>query len=255
MKDIEFEVKSLKFLTKTVFELILISKEKLPAMRPGQFLNLKVNDSSLVLRRPFCLYKFDDFSVTLIIAIVGKGTEKLSLMQKGEKVKAVIPLGNGFTLTNKHKKVALIGGGVGCAPLLAVPAFNQNIEFRSYLGFTNKDNVMFEDDFKSVCETVVSTDDGSYGYKGYVTQAFLNDLSNFQPDVILTCGSENMIKAVAKISIEKKIPAYMSGESKMACGVGACLVCACKVKDKDGAIHHMRACADGPVFALEDIIL
>ncbi len=255
MKDIIFEVEHIKFLTSTVFELKLKSDEKLPEMRPGQFLHLKVNDSSVLLRRPFCLYKFDEKSVTLIIAIVGKGTTILSQMKKGEKVFAIVPVGNGFTLGAEHKKIALIGGGVGCAPLLAVPKFYKDKEFRAFLGFASKSSVMFEDDFKKACKTFVSTDDGSYGFKGYVTESFILELNNFKPDVILTCGSENMLKAVAKRSVEYKIPAYMSGETRMACGVGACLVCACAVKGEDGIYHNKRACVDGPVFKLEDVML
>ena len=102
---------------------------------------------------------------------------------------------------------------------------------------------------------VLSTDDGSAGEKGYVTESFKRHLSEFMPDIILTCGPEIMVKAVAKLSKEFSIPAYMSGENRMACGVGACLVCTCAVKQKDGSVRNMRSCVDGPVFNLEDLVL
>lgn len=255
MKDIEFTVREIEEIAPSIFSLTLSSAEKLPPMRCGQFLHMEVKDDALPLRRPFCLYKFDEYSVTLIIATVGKGTKKICAMQTGERVRAIIPIGNGFTPKAEHKKIALIGGGVGCAPLFAVKKCYPDKEYKAFLGYASKDRIILLDDFKKEYDVVLSTDDGSAGEKGYVTDAFKRHLSEFMPDVILTCGTENMIKAVAKVSKELSIPAYMSGENRMACGVGACLVCTCAVKQKDGGVRNMRACVDGPVFNLEDLEL
>ena len=255
MRDITFSVQSISFLTKDVFELKLFSKEVLPAMHAGQFVHIKVNDPSVGLRRPFCLYKFDANSVTLMIAVVGKGTEALARLKKGDKVLGIVPLGNGFKLSGQHQTVALIGGGIGCAPLLAVPSCYPGRTFNSYLGFCNKDQVMLQQEFEKVSHATVSTDDGSHGFKGYTSDAFLADYrAGFKPDVILTCGPLPMIKAVAKISLETGIPAYMSGETRMGCGVGACLVCTCAVRE-NGVMKNKRACVDGPVFLVEDLAL
>lgn len=255
MKDVEFTLKNIKEIAPDIFELVLVSGEKLPPMRCGQFLHMEVKDDSLPLRRPFCLYKFDDKSVTLIVAKVGKGTNRICSMKTGEKVRAIVPIGNGFTPKAEHKKIALIGGGVGCAPLYSVKSCYPEKEYMAFLGYANKQSIVMYDDFKKEYRTVLSTDDGSAGEKGYVTDAFLRHIDEFKPDIILTCGSENMLKAVARVSKQLSISAYMSGENRMACGVGACLVCACAVKQKDGSVKNMRACVDGPVFSLEDIEL
>lgn len=256
MQDILFTVDSLVMLNKTTFSLKLVSSEKLPTIKAGQFIHIKLNDSSLILRRPFCVYKSDDYSVTVIVAIVGKGTKVLASAKKGDKLMAVAPIGNGWTLESTHKKVALIGGGVGVAPLLKMVSQHKDVEFKAFLGYSTKDNMILVDDFSRECTTFVSTDDGSYGYKGYVGELFTAEhRNNYKPDIILTCGSENMMRSIANISAVLKIPAYMSGENRMACGVGACLVCACAVRQADGSIANKRACVDGPVFKLEDIIL
>ena len=253
MKDIEFSVKSIGEIAPNIYSITLVSTEKLPPMRCGQFLHLEVKDDALPLRRPFCLYKFDEQSVTLIVAVVGKGTKKICAMKVGERVKAILPIGNGFTPKEEHKKIALIGGGVGCAPLYALKQCYPDKEYMAFLGYSSKKNIILYDDFKKEYKTVLSTDDGSAGEKGYVTDAFKRHISEFMPDVILTCGSENMLKAVAKVSKELSIPAYMSGENRMACGVGACLVCTCAVRQPDGSVKNMRSCVDGPVFDMKDL--
>ncbi len=254
MKDIEFTVESNIFLTESVLELKLVASEQLPEIRCGQFLHLKVGGEFL-LRRPFCIYKFDSHSVTLIVAVVGGGTRRIAEFKAGDKVKAVLPIGNGFTLGNEHRKILLLGGGVGCAPLVTVPLTYPDREYISYIGFANSEAVMFEKDFGAFGKTVLCTDDGSAGRKGYVTDVLREDVEKIKPDVILTCGNTPMLKAAARLSAETKIPAYMSGETRMGCGVGACLVCACAVKQKNGEIVNKRACVDGPVFSLEEIIL
>lgn len=254
MQDIEFTVEYNREITPGVHEIKLTAPRRLPVMRCGQFLHLEVRGYPTVLRRPFCLYKFDAQSVTIIVAVVGKGTAVLCKARPGDKMKAIVPIGNGFTLSSEHKRVALIGGGVGCAPLAAVGLCYPDRDYRTYLGFSTKDKVCFADDF-AFGKTTVCTDDGSYGYRGFPTDACRADMADWKPDVILTCGSEGLVKAVAKLSLETGVPGYMSGEARMGCGVGACLVCACALKNADGTVSHKRACVDGPVFKLEDLVL
>ena len=255
MTDILLTVEALKFLNEEVFELTLTSPSPLPKILAGQFVHVAIDEPSMPLRRPFCIAKWDSFSITLIIAVVGEGTRKLSTLHKGDTLLSTLPLGNGFQIPPRHKKVALVGGGVGCAPLLGVYSNYPDKEIRAYLGFANKQKALFEQDFKSAYRHVtVSTDDGSYGFSGYVTDAFLADYhSGYRPDIILTCGSDNMIKAVAAMVKELKIPTLWSGEIRMGCGVGACLVCACAVRE-GGEVKNRRACMDGPVFNLEDVV-
>jgi dihydroorotate dehydrogenase electron transfer subunit len=254
MKDVRLKLKRKKTLAEGVLEFEFSSAEKLPQMHCGQFLHIKVGGEFL-LRRPFCLYKYDDYSVTLIVAVVGGGTRRMSEMKEGDEVLAVLPIGNGFTLGAEHKKILLLGGGVGCAPLVSVPLTYPDKEYVSYIGFSNERAVMFKDEFAKFGSVTVCTDDGSAGRKGYVTDVLRQDIEKIKPDVILTCGNTPMLKAAARLSADTKIPAYMSGETRMGCGVGACLVCACAVKEKDGSIVHKRACVDGPVFRLEDVLL
>lgn len=252
MKDYQLTVKSNIMLCDDVFELTLESEEKLEKIRCGQFLHLEA--PGYLLRRPFCVHKYDDNSVTVIIAAVGVGTKRLMQAKPGDKLRAILPIGNGFTLTDEHKTVVLIGGGVGGAPLLGVPADYPDKKYYTFLGFPSRDRVMFADDFAQVSELTLCTDDGSTGYHGYPTEALSKVICDIKPDVILTCGNTAFMKAVAKVALKHNVKAYMSCESRMGCGVGACLVCACAVKKEDG-VHNMRACVDGPVFDLEEIQL
>lgn len=254
MEDREFTVEYNKPLFDGVHEIKLHTDRRLPVMHCGQFLHLEVRGCPTILRRPFCLYKFDPQSVTIVVAVVGRGTEVLCKCKPGDRMNAILPIGNGFILAPEHKRIALIGGGVGCAPLASVGVCYPNREFRTYLGFTDISKLCFTEDF-SFGKTVVCTDDGSYGVKGFPTDACRAELDAFKPDVILTCGSMGLVKAVARLSAETGVPSYMSGESRMGCGVGACLVCTCAVKNPDGSISNKRACVDGPVFKLEDLVL
>ena len=254
MKDCEFILRKKRNLTDNIIEFTLHSNEQLPPVHCGQFLHLKLGGKFL-LRRPFCIYKFDEHTVTVAVAVVGGGTRYMAELREGDKLSAVMPIGNGFTLESKHRKIVLLGGGVGCAPLATVPVSYPDREYISYLGFANKKSIAFTEEFNKFGQVVTCTDDGSFGRKGYVTGVLGEDIDKIKPDVILTCGPTPMLKAAAKLSLESGVPAYMSGESRMGCGVGACLVCTCAVKNPDGSVSNKRACVDGPVFNLEDIIL
>lgn len=256
MKDILFTVDKIEFINDKNFKMVIRAPEKLPHIHCGQFLHLEVPTGGILLRRPICISNYDDYCITTYIVIVGKGTKELSKLKPGDKLRAILPIGNGYILEENHKKVVLIGGGVGIAPLITVPKSYPNVEYFTYLGFGTKSMVMMQDDFKAVSkELTVCTDDGSYGKKGFPTDYLDADISRILPDVILTCGTTPMMKAVAAVSLKHNIKAYMSGESHMGCGVGACLVCTCAVKQPDGSIKNKRACVDGPVFSLDEIIL
>ena len=278
MQDLLFTVDKIKTKNDSVFELKLKASEPLPSMHAGQFIHLKIPENGMYLRRPFCLYKWDKKSITLLIAKVGKGSQFLSTLKKKQQLLGILPIGNGFSLKPHQKRIALIGGGVGVAPLrsvpesllgrkkdfvvivggLIIPVKNtvKGTEVRAYLGFASKDKILAEKEFKEVCERVtVSTDDGSKGFKGNAVQAFREEYQKgFIPDVVLACGSHGLIKAVQAMCRELGLEGYMSGEERMGCGVGACLVCTCAVQE-GGEVRHKRACVDGPVFNLEDLVL
>jgi dihydroorotate dehydrogenase electron transfer subunit len=262
MKDITFEVECLTPLNHRIFELRLRAQEELPPLHCGQFIHLRPIGGEPQLRRPFCLYKFDKNTITTAVAIVGKGTQRLRLLKEGDLVSGIVPLGNGFTLDNRHQNVALVGGGIGCAPLLAVPQCYAGRNYRAYLGFASKKDTAFVEEFSRVANTFVSTDDGSMGFKGYPHQLLESGIIDsgqatpvpmFVPDVILTCGPVPMLRAVAALAGRLGIPAFASLEQRMGCGVGACLVCVCAIKDANGVPHNLRVCADGPVFDLSFI--
>ncbi|MCL2234595.1 MAG: dihydroorotate dehydrogenase electron transfer subunit [Firmicutes bacterium] len=257
-KQIEFSVDSIKPLNSGVIELKLVSKEQLPEIKGGQFLMLYLNDNSKILNRPFVIYKWDSNSITLGIAIVGKGTEQITKLKKGDKVSALLPLGNGWEIGLKphHKKVAIIGSSIGGVAVHPILLSFPNKECHTFLGFKDKQNIMFEKEFKKT-NLKISTVDGSYGFKGYVNEMFEDALnSGFKPDVILACGSHLTLQLVKDIAIRRGIECFMSGEERMACGIGACLVCTCKIqKDEGGEIQHQRVCADGPVFNIREVVL
>ena len=255
MKDYLVRVTENKRVAEDLYELSFAPKVgKFEQMKCGQFLQLQV--PGLLLRRPSCLYKFDAASVTVAYAVVGKGTKEMIGLKKGDEFKVTLPLGNGWTLEEKHKKIVLLGGGVGCAPLAYVPITYPNRDYYAFFGFGDKSKVAFESEMSENSRlTVITTDDGSYGEKGFPTEAFEKRLQEIQPDVLLACGPRPMLKAAARLALKYNLAAYASTEERMGCGVGACLVCACAVKQADGSVAMKRACADGPVFKLEDLVL
>lgn len=232
----------------------LTAAEPLPFIQAGQFLHLEVPDKSLILRRPFCIYDHDEFSVTTYAAIVGRGTASLAGVKPGAVLKAILPLGNGFDIS-KYKNIGFLGGGMGCAELYSAAkagaAAGKNIY--AYFGFASKNRVLFESDFKSVAKkTVICTDDGSYGVKGYPISELKKDIKNL--DAVLICGPHGLVKSAGREFENEQIPAFVSMEQRMACGVGACLVCTCAVKEGT-EIKNKRVCMDGPVFNLRDIVI
>ena len=253
MKDLTFEVERIRFLNRRIFELRLRPLEALPPLHCGQFIHLKA-EGGLPLRRPFCLYKFDKRSVTLAIAITGKGTEGLSRLGRGCRVQGIAPLGNGFALGEEVGRVALVGGGMGCAPLLAVPQCFPKPQYRAYLGFASAADAVFEKEFRRRVPTFVSTDDGGRGFRGYVHQLWESGIADFCPDAVLACGPVPMLRAVAQVCAQRGIPAFASLEERMGCGIGACLACVCAVRAADGSPHNLRVCADGPVFNLGRVV-
>ncbi len=208
----------------------------------GQFINIQLD--GLYLRRPISVYDRDDVSVTIIYKVVGKGTEQMAKMQSGETLDVLTGLGNGYDLSVSGDKPLLLGGGVGVPPLymLAKKLREQGKEVSVVLGFNTKSEVFCEDDFKKLgCNVTVTTADGSYGKKGFVTDAYPDEYSYFY-----TCGPEPMLKAVYKTALTD---GEMSFEERMGCGFGACMGCSCKT-----ITGYKRICKDGPVMKKGEIL-
>lgn len=241
MKDSVFKISENFPLTDDVFQMKL-DGDVSDITTPGQFINIKID--SLYLRRPISVCDKDDNSVTIIYKVVGKGTEILSKMQKGEKLSVLTGLGNGYDLSVSGDTPLLIGGGVGVPPLylLAKELIKLNKKVSVILGFNKKSEVFYEDEFKKLgCDVSVTTVDGSYGIKGFVTNAIKNGYSYF-----FTCGPEPMLKAVYKST---DTSGQFSFEERMGCGFGACMGCSCKT-----ITGYKRICKDGPVLKKEEIL-
>lgn len=241
MKQGIFEISENLRLTENVYRMRL-SGDASSVTACGQFINIRLD--GLYLRRPISVYDSGKDFVTIIYKVVGKGTEQMSKMQIGEKLDVLTGLGNGYDLSLSGDKPLLLGGGVGVPPLymLAKELRKQGKSVSVILGFNTANEVFCEEDFKALgCCVTVTTADGSYGKKGFVTDALPDEYSYFY-----TCGPEPMLKAVYKAS---KTSGQMSFEERMGCGFGACMGCSCKT-----IAGYKRICKDGPVMKKEEIL-
>ena len=234
--------------------LIRLTDEKpLPEMVPGQFVELRVDGSATTfLRRPISINFVDrkQNELWLMVAMVGDGTRRLGELKAGDKLNCVLPLGNGFT--SHHSPLTshlLVGGGVGVAPLLYLGAQMkaQGMEPTFLLGARTASDLLMMDDFKKYGRVCVTTEDGSEGEKGFVTNHSLLQQERF--DMIYTCGPTPMMKAVARYAREKGIECEASLENLMACGLGACLCCVEKTTE-----GNLCVCKDGPVFNIKKLL-
>lgn len=219
--------------------------------KPGQFLSVYCNEGSRLLPRPISICEIDkkEGQIRLVYRVAGKGTEEFSGMREGTQVKVVGPLGNGFTL--KDKKAFLIGGGIGIPPMLEL-AKNLDCEKQMVLGYRN-DELFLAEEFKKYGEVYVATEDGSAGTKGNVLDAIREN--GLKADIIYACGPTPMLRALKAYASENNIECWISMEERMACGIGACLACVCKSKDKDAHsnVKNKRICKEGPVFPAEEV--
>ncbi len=218
--------------------------------KPGQFLHIKCSED-LLLRRPISLCDADSNTMRLIIEDVGAGTKWLIDRKAGDILDVLGPLGDtGFPLPQKSElPIMLIGGGVGVAPLLML-AKQSASKSDAILGFRNERLVMMDSDFATVCRSsTVCTDDGSYGRKGFVTEVARELLAKEKYEAIYACGNMNMLRAVKELAEEMGVTAWLSLDERMGCGLGACLVCACKTNDD----RYVHVCKDGPVFDSKEV--
>lgn len=216
----------------------------------GQFLEIRVTENiEPLLRRPISIFNIEEDIVEFIFQVKGKGTEILSTKQEGEEIDILGPLGKGtFNFQNKQN-IAIIGGGIGIFPLyeLAKEA-NKITNVNMYLGFRSKDFVVLEDEYRKVSNKfVLTTDDGTYGEKGFAINFLKQDIEDGKIDGIYACGPLPMLKAVQSLAKEYKIPCQISLEERMGCGIGVCLGCAVKVNAGEELVYT-HVCKAGPVF-------
>ncbi len=229
---------------------LTFAAEELP-VNAGQFCMVGVN--GFPLRRPIAICKSEGERYTVCYRVQGAGTKRLSQTYKpGEALSVLLPLGNGFSLEEGQRRVAVVGGGVGVFPLVAaIRQFAEEKQIYAYMGFRSRSSVCMEYDLRRGEKLVLATDDGSVGYHGTAVQAFMEDIEKVQPDAVLACGPTPMLRALKSATEGRGIPVYASLEERMGCGVGACLVCVCEKKDGT----HARVCKDGPVFELGEVKL
>ena len=240
MKQSIFEILSNEALTDSVYKMVL-GGDTSAITASGQFVNIQLD--GLFLRRPISVCDYDEKTLTIIYKVVGKGTEAMSRMVSG-KLDILTGLGNGYDLSVSGENPVLIGGGVGVPPMynLAKKLLEQGKKVTVILGFNTKNEIFYEEEFKMLgCTVLVTTVDGSYGIKGFVTDA----LKDVPYTYFYTCGPEPMLKAIYKASATS---GQMSFEERMGCGFGACMGCSCKT-----LTGYKRICKDGPVMRKEEI--
>ncbi len=241
MQDLIFTLTSNKQIAKNTYEMVL--EGDCTDIRCGQFVNIKID--GFFLRRPISVCDVMGNSLTLIYKVVGKGTEAMAQMTSGTELLVMTGLGNGYNTSSSGDKPLLVGGGAGVPPMykLCRDLVAQGKQVSVILGFNSKDEVFYEEEFKALgARVIVATADGSYGVKGFVTDAF--DMVDYT--YFYTCGPEPMLKAVYNKS---KTSGQLSFEERMGCGFGACMGCSCKTK-----YGNKRICKDGPVLVKEEII-
>ena len=240
MKQSIFEILSNEALTDSVYKMVLAGDTS-HVTNCGQFVNIQLE--GMFLRRPISVCDYDAETLTIVYKVVGKGTEAMSAMEKGLKLDILTGLGNGYDLTLSGDKPVLLGGGVGVPPMynLAKKLRAEGKEVKVILGFNTASEIFYEEEFKALgCQVCVTTVDGSYGTKGFVTDALPENYTYFY-----TCGPEPMLKAVYRATTTS---GQMSFEERMGCGFGACMGCSCKT-----LTGYKRICKEGPVMKKEEI--
>ena len=240
-------------IAKEIYSFEILCPEIAEIACAGQFVHIRAE--GFTLRRPISICGIDKNKGTLriVFEVRGEGTEKISQLNKGDTIDMLAPLGHGFTINENFKKVILIGGGIGTPPMLPLAAIYGE-KAVAISGFRNSGAVILQEDFrKTGAETVLCTDDGSAGIHGFVTQPFEELVKNGGIDAVYACGPMPMLKNISGICKDNNIFCEISLEERMACGIGACLGCACRTMRNDEE-YFAHVCKDGPVFNAEEVI-
>lgn len=231
-----------------VYEMILEGDGAKYITAPGQFINIKINDSlQPYLRRPMSISDYTKDTITIVFKVVGEGSQLLKDKEVGSTLDCLIGLGNGFTV-KKTKKALLIGGGLGTPPLYNVgkKLVEAGVEVTTVLGFGSSQDIFYKDKFKEFSTVFIATMDGSVGTKGTVVDVIKQQ--NIQFDEYYTCGPEPMLDALV---MAFPTNGQLSFEARMGCGFGACMGCSCKVK----TAPYKRICVEGPILLAEEVIV
>ena len=224
---------------------------------PGQFISMYTNDGTKLLPRPISICEIDkeEGALRVVYRVTGEntGTKQFSECKPGDTIPVIGPLGNGFPLEKAEgKKAFLMGGGIGVPPILELAKQLNAAEKQIVMGYRDA-NTFLKEQFEANGTVYVSTEDGSVGTKGNVMDAIREN--GLTADIIYACGPTPMLRAIKNFAEENGIECYISLEERMACGIGACLACVCKSKEKDHHtnVHNKRICKDGPVFLSTEV--
>ena len=236
-----------------------INTEAAKDAKPGQFISVYSNDDSKLLPRPISICEIDKENgrLRVVYRVTGPktGTEEFSKLKAGDIIPVIGPLGNGFPYEKAEgKKVFLMGGGIGVPPILELAKQMQCEEKQIVVGYRDA-HTFLKDEFEQNGTLYISTEDGSVGTKGNVMDAIREQ--NLDADMIFACGPTPMLRAIKTYAEERGVECYISLEERMACGIGACLACVCKTKEKDAHsnVNNKRICKDGPVFLSTEVDL
>lgn len=239
-----------------IYSLWLDAPQIASQAKPGQFISVYSNDSGRVLPRPISICEIDreKGALRIVYRIAGKGTKEFSGMKAGETLDILGPLGNGFPMdVIKGKRVFMMGGGIGVPPMVQT-AKEAEAEVTVIAGYRNSE-IFLKEELEQNGTLVIATEDGSVGTKGNVMDAIREH--SLEADIIYACGPTPMLRALKSYAEENGIECYLSLEERMACGIGACLACVCKSKEKDhhSNVNNKRICKDGPVFLSTEVEL
>ena len=247
----DFELVAKYRLTPTIYDFRLKNEELAAITVPGQFVHVLVPGKTL--RRPISVCDVNGDIIRIVFEVRGEGTEILAESKVGDSINMIAPLGKGFDIP-EDKNIVLIGGGIGVPPMLysAHAAIYKGCRCTVINGFRDRHAVILSRDFTDLgAELIETTDDGSYGVKGFVTTALEKVIES--ADLICACGPTPMLKNVSAMAALHNVQCFVSLEQRMACGVGACLGCAVGIKKDNGSVVYKHVCKNGPVFRAEEV--
>ena len=266
--NIKVKILSRKEVAPNIYLMKLKAPEIVQDALPGQFIHIKCSkDNYPLLRRPLSIHRIDKEKgeIYILFQVVGEGTKLLAQRKVGDNLDILGPIGNGFNIYPESKKIMIVGGGIGVAPLLALceESIRKGKEVRVFIGALKKELVIGEENFRKLGAKVdVATDDGSYKYKGLVTDLLEGSIrEGWLADQIFACGPKPMLRKIVEISLDAHIDCQVSLEERMGCGIGACLGCVCKIKVKEKNNNqnqikyiYKRVCVDGPIFEGSEVV-
>ena len=247
----KYRIVSKKAIGRDIYSFEIYCPEVAKAAVPGQFVHIRAN--CFTLRRPISICGIGEDTLRIVFEIRGEGTAEIARLNEGDLIDMLAPLGHGFSLDPYLKKVVLIGGGIGTPPMLPLAKYYGSRAV-AISGFRNASAVILQEDFKKTgAETILCTDDGSTGIHGFVTEPLKELAAKGGIDAVYACGPMPMLKNIAAICKENGIFCEISLEERMACGIGACLGCACRTVRNDEE-YFAHVCKDGPVFNAEEVL-